>query len=79
MDFFFNSIGRAFQLIISFDLELIGIVLLSLKISGLAIILAAAAGLAVTLLLDLQDFVGKNVVVVICGGNISAATLKEIL
>jgi tungstate transport system permease protein len=65
MDFFFNSIAKAFQLIASFDPELIGIVLLSLKVSGIAIIIAAAVGFLITLILDLKDFVGKNVLVTV--------------
>jgi tungstate transport system permease protein len=63
MDFLFNSIIKALELIVSFDPELTGIVLLSLKVSGLAIIIAAAIGLVITLLLDLRDFSGKNFVV----------------
>ena len=65
MDFLFNSIIKALELIGSFDPELIGIVLLSLQVSGLAIIIAAVIGLLITLLLDLKDFTGKNVVVTI--------------
>ncbi len=63
MDFLINSIIKALELIGSFDPELIGIVLLSLKVSGLAIIIASLIGLIITLLLDLKDFAGKNVVV----------------
>jgi tungstate transport system permease protein len=65
MDFLFNSIAKAFQLIASFDPELIGIVLRSLKVSGIAIIIAAAVGFLITLILDLKDFVGKNVLVTV--------------
>jgi tungstate transport system permease protein len=63
MDFLLNSIIKALELIFSFNPELTGIVLLSLKVSGLAIIIAAVIGLVVTLLLDLRDFSGKNFVV----------------
>jgi len=60
MDFLINSIIKALKLIISIDPEVIGIVTLSLKVSGLAIIVATAIGLAITLLLDLRDFIGKS-------------------
>ena len=65
MDFLLNSITKALELIISFDPELKGIVLLSLKVSGLAIIIATAIGLIITLILDLGDFWGKNMVVIL--------------
>lgn len=63
MDFVFNSVIKALELIISFDPELLGIVFLSFKVSGLAIIIAAAIGLIITLILDIRDFTGKNVIV----------------
>jgi tungstate transport system permease protein len=63
MDFLLNSIAKAFELIVSFDPELKGIVLLSLKVSGLAIIIATAIGLIITLILDLRVFWGKNIVI----------------
>lgn len=65
MDFLFNSIIKALELIISFDPELIGIVLLSLKVSGLAIIIATAIGLIITLALDRRDFTGKNFIIML--------------
>ena len=63
MDFLINSIIKALKLITSLDPELTGIVILSLKVSGLAIIIATAIGLIITVLLDLRDFTGKNVAV----------------
>jgi len=63
MDFLINAIAKALDLIISLDPALVGIVILSIKISGLAIIIASTIGLLITLLLDLKDFTGKNVVV----------------
>ena len=43
-------------------------------------LLEGAAGVALAGLLKVRDdFAGKNVVVVICGGNISRATLKDLL
>lgn len=63
MDFLINAVAKALNLIISLDPALVGIVILSLKISGLAIVIASTIGLLITLLLDLKDFTGKNVVV----------------
>ncbi|RJQ44099.1 MAG: ABC transporter permease subunit [Nitrospiraceae bacterium] len=63
MDFLLNSLSKAFHLIIALDPELLGIVMLSFKVSGLAIIISAAAGLFITLALDLRDFTGKKVIV----------------
>jgi tungstate transport system permease protein len=65
MDFLFNSITKALQLILSLDPELTDIVLLSLKVSGIAIVIASALGLTITLLLDLRDFRGKGIVVTV--------------
>jgi len=63
MDFIFNSITKAFQLIFSFDPELVGIVLLSFKVSGLAIVISSTAALVIALMLDLKNFPGKNIIV----------------
>jgi tungstate transport system permease protein len=65
MDFLFNSIIKALELILSLDPELTDIVLLSLKVSGIAIVIASALGLIITLLLDLRDFRGKGIVVTV--------------
>lgn len=65
MDFLINSILKALRLIISFDPELIDIVLLSLGVSGIAIVIASAFGLIITLMLDLRDFRGKSIIVTV--------------
>jgi tungstate transport system permease protein len=65
MGFLFNSLQKALELIISFDPELLGIVLLSIKVSGLAIMIATIIGLTITMILDLKDFTGKNVVITV--------------
>lgn len=65
MDFIINSLSKALRLIVSLDPELIDIVLLSLKVSGLAIVIASALGLILTLLLDLRNFRGKSIIVTI--------------
>ena len=39
-----------------------------------------AAGVAIAgLLANAEPFAGKNVVVIVCGGNISRATLKKVI
>ncbi|KPK01575.1 MAG: hypothetical protein AMK71_05025 [Nitrospira bacterium SG8_35_4] len=63
MDFLLNSIIKALKLITSIDPELIGIVILSLKVSGLAIIMATAISIMSTLILDYRDFTGKSFVI----------------
>ncbi len=65
MDFLINSLNKASLLILSLDPDLMGIVLLSLKVSGIAIIIATAIGLSITFILDLRDFSGKNIAVTI--------------
>jgi threonine dehydratase len=43
-------------------------------------LLEGAAGVAVAGLLEVaRDYAGKNVVVIICGGNISRDTLKKVI
>jgi tungstate transport system permease protein len=63
MNFLLNSITKALELIVSLDPELVGIVMLSFKVSGLAIIISSVISLVITLILDLKNFVGKNVIV----------------
>ncbi len=65
MDFLINALSKASLLILSLDPDLMGIVLLSLKVSGIAIIIATAIGLSITFILDLRDFSGKNIAVTI--------------
>ena len=65
MNFIFTSITKAFKLIISLDPELFGIIMLSIKVSGAAIIIATFAGIVITLVLDLKDFTGKNAAVTV--------------
>lgn len=61
--FITQAFGRAFELIISLDSSLTEIVLLSLRVSGSAIIIAVVVGLAITVILELRDFPGRGAVV----------------
>ena len=63
MDFILNSLTRALDLIISFDPELVEIVLLSLRVSGIAIVVSAVTALCATAALDVRDFAGKHALV----------------
>ncbi|MEN8264130.1 MAG: ABC transporter permease [Nitrospirota bacterium] len=63
MDFLINSIIKALELIVSLDPELTGIVVLSFKVSGFAIIISTIIALVITLVLDLKNFAGKNIIV----------------
>lgn len=63
MDFIFNSIVKAFELIVTLDSELLGIVFLSFKVSGLAVIISTAIGLFIALSLSTKEFPGKHFIV----------------
>jgi tungstate transport system permease protein len=63
MEFLVNSFFKALDLIIHLDAELLGIVLLSLKVSGTAAFLATAIGIGLTLFLSTTDFPGRNILV----------------
>lgn len=54
---------KAFQLILSLDPEVLNITLLSLRVSGTAVILGSIVGLPSGALLGLYDFKGKQLVV----------------
>jgi len=63
MDFILNSVSKAFELIITLDPELLGIVFLSFKVSGSAIIISAVTGLLIALGLSMKEFPGKHFIV----------------
>jgi tungstate transport system permease protein len=65
MEFLVNSFFRALDLIVHLDAELLGIVLLSLRVSGTAAVIATALGIFLTLSLSTRDFPGKNVLVTV--------------
>lgn len=55
----------AFNLILGLDENLVEIVFLSLRVSGSAILLAAAVGLSITTLLELYRFPGRGIIITI--------------
>lgn len=65
MDFIFEATKQAFFLIVSLDRELIRIILLSLKVSGLALFIAAAVGLPAGAFIGLYRIRGHSFVITV--------------
>jgi tungstate transport system permease protein len=62
MEFIFNGIKKAFELLVSLDPEVLGITLLSLRISGTATLISIALGISTGTLIALSSFRGKKFV-----------------
>ncbi|GAB6182660.1 ABC transporter permease [Thermodesulfovibrio hydrogeniphilus] len=63
MNFIIESFRQAFNLIINLDRELFSIIILSLKVSGLALIIATLIGLPIGALIGLKKFPGRGIVI----------------
>lgn len=63
MDLIVQGVIKAFQLIISFDPEVMGITWLSLKISGTATFISLFFGVSVGTVVALNNFTGKRLVI----------------
>jgi tungstate transport system permease protein len=63
MDSITQGIIRAFELILHLNAELFGIILLSLKVSGLALMIATVLGLPFGALLGLKRFPGRDLAI----------------
>ena len=63
MDSFLHGFAEAFRLILHLDPVLFGIILLSLKVSGLALLLATLLGLPLGSLLGLKRFPGRELAI----------------
>ena len=63
MDSILNGLTQAFSLILHLNPELFGIILLSLKVSGLALLIATAIGLPAGALLGLKRFPGRDLAI----------------
>jgi len=63
MDSITQGIIRAFELIFHLNAELFGIILLSLKVSGLALMIATVLGLPFGALLGLKRFPGRDLAI----------------
>lgn len=60
MDFIVEGIRKAFQLIFTFDSEIFSIVLLSLRVSLIAVILASLLGVYLGFLMAVKEYWGKR-------------------
>lgn len=63
MDLIFEGIKKAFWLLITFDPEVMGITLLSLRISGTATLISLVFGISIGTLVALSNFPGKKFVI----------------
>ena len=63
MSVFIESLIQALKLIISFDGEVMSITLLSLKVSGFAVLLATIIGLPLATIISLNRFFAKRLIV----------------
>src|SRR4030067_1261815 len=65
MDSILEGFKKAFFLIFNLDRELLGIILLSLKVSGTALIISAALGLLTGAITGLKKFPGRGIIMTI--------------
>ncbi|MEW6740877.1 MAG: ABC transporter permease [Nitrospirota bacterium] len=63
MDSIIEGFVKAFHLIITLNTDLLGIIFLSLKVSGVALIISTAAGLPLSAILGLKKFPAKGFVI----------------
>jgi tungstate transport system permease protein len=63
MDLIFEGIRKAFWLIVTFDAEVMGITLLSLKVSGVATLISLVIGISCGAVIALVRFPGRRLVV----------------
>jgi tungstate transport system permease protein len=63
MDLIFEGLAKAFWLLVTLDPEVMGITLLSLKVSGLATLISLVIGVATGTALALSEFPGRRIVV----------------
>jgi tungstate transport system permease protein len=63
MDSLFSGLTQAFSLILHLNPELFGIIMLSLKVSGIALLIATAFGLPAGALLGLRRFPGRDLAI----------------
>ncbi|MBK9796970.1 MAG: ABC transporter permease [Holophagaceae bacterium] len=63
MDLIWEGLRKALELLLRLDPEVLGITLLSLKVSGLATLLSVVLGLGLAVTVALNDFPGKRLVI----------------
>ena len=75
MDFIIEGIQKAFQLIFSLDREIFNIVLLSLRVSLTAIILASFLGIPLGFLMAVKDYWGKRLTIALVNTLLALPTV----
>lgn len=65
MNFIVESFKQAFYLIVNLDIELLNIIVLSLKVSGGALFIATIAGLPLGAFIGLKNFFGRSAFITI--------------
>ncbi len=65
MDLFFSGFKKAFLLISAFDRELFSIIYLSMKVSGLALVIATTAGIPLGAILALKSFPLRRIIILV--------------
>ncbi|OHE58208.1 MAG: tungstate transporter permease [Thermodesulfovibrio sp. RBG_19FT_COMBO_42_12] len=63
MDSILEGFKKAFLLILHFDAELLGIIFLSLKVSGIALLISTACGLLIGTLVSFKRFHGRSLII----------------
>jgi len=63
VDLIWEGLRKALELLLKLDPEVLGITLLSLKVSGLATLLSVVLGLGLAVTVALNDFPGKRLVI----------------
>jgi tungstate transport system permease protein len=63
METILEGFRKAFSLIFNLDAELLGIIFLSFKVSGIALIIAAAIGLSLSALIGLKRFPLRGIII----------------
>ena len=63
MDLIWEGLRKALELLVRLDPEVLGITLLSLKVSGIATLLSVVLGLGIAVVVALNEFPGKRLVI----------------
>lgn len=63
MEYFGSAFVKAVELLVSFDPELYGIILLSLKVSAVAVIISALIAIPLGIIISMGRFFGKTLVI----------------
>lgn len=75
MDFMTEGLIRAFQLIVTLNKEVFGIALVSIKVSGIAIILASMVGIPLGFIIGINEFLGKKALTLILNTLVALPTV----